>query len=92
MAPVLKYLDFSKTFYLYTNVSGTGLETVLSQKGENEKEYIIAYASKGLTRAEQNYATTKLEYYAIIWGVEYFHHYLGYKPFIIITDHVTLYT
>lgn len=89
-APVLWYPDYSKTFYLYTNASGVGLRAVLAQKGEDKKEYAIAYASKSLTRAERNYATTKLECYAIIWGVEYFHHYLGYKPFIIVTNHAAL--
>ncbi|CAG8531260.1 5774_t:CDS:2 [Gigaspora rosea] len=60
-APVLRYLDYSKTFYLYTDTSRVGLRAILAQKDEDKKEYAIAYASKSLTQAERNYAATKLE-------------------------------
>ncbi|CAG8720194.1 21995_t:CDS:2, partial [Dentiscutata erythropus] len=89
-APILRYPNFERTFYLYTDTSGIELGAVLAQKDENKKEYAIAYASKSLTRPERNYAATELECYAVVWAVEYFHHYLGYKPFIVVTDHAAL--
>ncbi|CAG8744789.1 4776_t:CDS:2, partial [Dentiscutata erythropus] len=64
-APGPRYPDFEKTFYLYTDASGTGLEVVLAQRDEKKKEYAIVYASKGLIRPEKNYMTTELECYAV---------------------------
>ncbi|CAG8546936.1 25869_t:CDS:2, partial [Dentiscutata erythropus] len=89
-APILRYSNFERTFYLYTDASGIGLGTVLAQKDENKKEYAIAYASKSLTRPERNYAATELECYTVVWAVEYFHYYLEYKLFIVVTDHAAL--
>ena len=70
-ASIIRYPDFSKPFLLYTNVSRTGLGTVLVQKEEKE-EYVIAYASRTLTPAEKNYTITKMECLAVIWVVKYF--------------------
>jgi hypothetical protein len=76
---------------LYTDASGQALGAVLQQEGNDKKENVIAYASKSLTKAEQNYSTTELESYAVIWAVEKFRHYLfGGKGFTIITDHYAL--
>ncbi|CAG8782352.1 2301_t:CDS:1, partial [Cetraspora pellucida] len=41
------------------------LEAVLLQLNNNYKEYIIAYTSRSLNDAEQNYPTTDLECLAI---------------------------
>jgi RNase H-like domain found in reverse transcriptase/Reverse transcriptase (RNA-dependent DNA polymerase) len=89
-APILRYPDYSKMFYVHTDASGTGLGAVLAQKDENGKEFVISYASRRLTQHERNYAATELECLAILWAVEYFYHYYGLNPFVIITDHKAL--
>ena len=89
--PILAYPDFEKKFRLYTDASGQALGAVLQQEGEDKKEHVIAYASKSLTKAEQNYSVTELESLAMVWAVEKFRHYLlGGKGFTIITDHYAL--
>jgi RNase H-like domain found in reverse transcriptase/Reverse transcriptase (RNA-dependent DNA polymerase) len=89
-APILRYPNFKKTFYLHTDASGTGLGAVLAQKDEDNKEYAVAYASRSLNKAERNYSTTEQECLAVIWAVEHFRHYFGTTHFFVVTDHAAL--
>ena len=45
-ALILIYLNFEKEFILYTDASEYAMGAVLMQKGEDEKEHVIAYVSK----------------------------------------------
>jgi len=87
--PILIYSDFDKIFTLYTDALGYALGSVLSQEDESKRECVVAYASRSLTKAEQNYSTTEKECLAVIWKIEKFHHYLYGKKFIV-TDHYAL--
>src|SRR6202020_28267 len=89
-SPVLVYPDFEQPFILYTDASGTGLGAVLSQLQDDGKEGVIAYASRSLNQAEQNYSVTDQECLAVVWAIKHFQHYLGLRPFIIVTDHSAL--
>jgi len=62
----------------------------LSQLGKDDKEHVIAYASRSLNQAEKNYSITDQECLAVVWAIKHFQHYLGMKPFEIVTDHSTL--
>jgi len=59
-APVLMFPDFSQPFLLPTDASGIGLGVVLAQEVNNE-EHPIAYASRTLKPAEQNYPVFEQE-------------------------------
>ncbi|CAB5185215.1 unnamed protein product [Rhizophagus irregularis] len=59
--PILRHPDWKKEFLLITDASGKGLGAVLSQKDEKGKEVVIAYASRSLLPAEENYPITELE-------------------------------
>jgi len=56
----------------------------------DEKLYPIAYGSKKLTPAEQNYLTLEKECLAIVWGVRKFRLFLAGTQFILQTDHKLL--
>lgn len=88
--PILSHPNFDKEFILITDASMEGLGVILAQKNEEDKECVIAYASRSTNKAERNYPITDLECLAIVYGVEYFHKFLINKKFRIITDHAAL--
>lgn len=87
--PILQYPDFSKNFILTTDASNKALGAVLSQ-GAVGKDLPIAFASRTLSKAEQNYSTTEKELLAITWATKYFRPYLYGTKFTIVTDHKPL--
>lgn len=83
---VLIYPDFNDTFILATDASGIGVGAILSQnRGGLERP--VAFASKKLNKAEQNYSTIERELLGIIFGIKQFRCYLYGRRFTIITDH-----
>ncbi len=84
--PILAYADFSQEFLVHTDASGAGLGAALYQV-QDGKERVIAYASRGLSRSEQNYPAHKLEFLALKWAVtKKFHDYLYGRKFQVRTD------
>ena len=88
-APVLKYPDFSQEFTVTTDASDYAIGAVLSQ-GKVGNDRPIAYASRVLSKAEQNYNTTEKELLAIVWAVKHFRPYVYGTKFKIVTDHKPL--
>lgn len=62
---MLVYPDFSKPFILATDATNVALGAVLAQQCA---ERPIAYASRQLNKAEQNYSATEKELLAAIWA------------------------
>jgi transposase InsO family protein len=82
----MAYPELDKPFVLHTDASYDGLGAVLYQK-QNDELRVIAYASRSLSPAEQNYHSNKLEFLCLKWAAcEQFRDYLYYAPFNAITD------
>ena len=85
--PVLAYPDYTKNFKLYTDASKSGLGAILTQLKDDGKERPIAYASRTLSKSEQNYDTHKLEFLALKLSVtDCFHEYLYGGTFNVYMD------
>ena len=64
-----------------------GLETIMSQVGEDGRRHPVAHASGALSDAEKRYAITKLETVAVVWAMTHFRHYLYGHNVVVFTDH-----
>ncbi|KAL6462538.1 hypothetical protein MHYP_G00289600 [Metynnis hypsauchen] len=85
-APVLAFADPNKPYVLHVDASLSGLGAVLNQE-HPEGLRPVAFASRGLSAAEQNYHIHQLEFLALKWAVvDKFHDYLYGVRFSIRTD------
>lgn len=89
-APVLSFPTPNDTFVLDTDASDSGMGAVLSQRGHDNKERVILFASNKLSPTERNYCTTRRELLAVVSYLKMFRHYLVGKKFILRTDHQSL--
>lgn len=87
--PLLQYPDFTEPFVVTTDASQIAIGGILSQ-GPIGKDQPIAYTSRVLNDAEQNYSTIERELLAIVYAVNYFRPYLFGRKFKLITDHKPL--
>ena len=65
-APVLAFPDFNKTFILDTDASDAGIGAMLSQLDDENKERVIAYATRTLSKPERQYCVTRKELLSVI--------------------------
>jgi hypothetical protein len=89
-APVLRRPDVSRAFQLHTDWSAVGLGAVLTQKDQEGKEYVVAYASRSNNSAESNYSSYEGEALAAVWAIAHFRPYLYGQKFTLVTDHQPL--
>ena len=87
--PILSYPRYDLPFLLQTDASDLALGGVLGQLIDGEVR-VIAYGSRSLTAAEQNYSTIEKEALSIVHFVGEYRHYLLGRKFILETDHAPL--
>ena len=75
-----------KAIFHKTDGSGQAVGAVLSQKDDRGKETIVACSSQKLNAVESRWAAFDKEYFALLYGVRQFRHYLRFNEFIILTD------
>jgi len=66
IAPVLHYPDFARQFIIAINASDYAIGAALLSQGPIGQDRPIAYKSRVLNKAEQNYNTTEKELLAIV--------------------------
>ena len=79
--------DFGRPFELHIDWAKTGLGAVLSQKDSEDREYVVAYASRSNNKAEGNYSGYEGEALAVVWAVTHFRHFLYGRRSRLTTDH-----
>jgi hypothetical protein len=88
--PVLAQPRLGEPFIIYSDASVKQIGGMLCQKGEDGKERVIAYATKALHGAEENYGISDLECLAAVWLIKRFRIYVESSRFTLITDHAAL--
>lgn len=89
-APVLRFPDFTRSFFIHTDACDLGLGAALMQKDSDGREVAVAYASRSLHKAERPYSTPEKECLAVIWALEHFRPYVEGLHVTIFTDHNSL--
>lgn len=84
-APILVLPDFSIPFELHYDASKLGIGAMLSQPTKP-----IAFYSEKLAGARGHYSTYDVEFYAIIYAVKYWRHFLFHREFVLYTYHDAL--
>lgn len=85
--PVLRFYNVKEDVMLQVDASSYALGAALFQSGRP-----VAYASRSLTKAEQNYPQIEKEALAIRFGCKKYHEYIYGKRVTIETDHKPLET
>ena len=84
---VCAYPDFDRIFILKCDAAKNSVGSILSQRDDKNKECIVCCASQKLNEHESKWATFDREFFALIYGVRTFTHYLRFKKFLVYTDH-----
>ena len=82
-------IDNRRRFYLYCDTSKFAIGSALYQI-KNKQSMLIAYASKRMSTAAQNYSMTELELYGLAHDTATFSHLLKTVDFDAVVHHLAL--
>ena len=97
---LIQFYDLQKPLYIECDASKQGIGCVMLQPDDNiasntvdgipSNLWPVAYASKSLSEAEQNYANIERELLGVVFSLETFKHFTSGRQTNIITDHKPL--
>lgn len=85
--PVLVPPDPSLPFIIQSDASRRSISAILCQRGKDNKEHVISYASRKLLPRETKYSVIELELLAAVFGVTKFNHYVYGRKIELQSDH-----
>lgn len=88
-APILSCPRFDQEFILQTDASAYGVGAVLYQVYD-DREHVICYVSRSLSRQERVYSATERELLAVLFAIEKLRCYLEGAKFSVVCDHYSL--
>ncbi|RDY07566.1 Retrovirus-related Pol polyprotein from transposon 17.6, partial [Mucuna pruriens] len=90
-APILQVPNWDLPFELMCDASNSALGAVLGQRaGVGQPVHVVAYASRTMDSAQQNYTTTEKELLAIVFALDKFRSYLLGSRITIFSNHAAL--
>ena len=89
---VLLHYDTDLPLVLAADASSYGVGAVISHMLPSGEEKPIAFASRTLTRSEENYAHLRRRRLALVFGIKKFHQFLYGRQFTLLTNHKPLTT
>lgn len=89
-SPVLRTPDWSKPMIIQADASDLGIGAVLTQKDDNNNEYVIEYYSYKFSNREKKYAPTEKEMLAVLKAIRHFKYYIEFNELTIYSDHHAL--
>jgi hypothetical protein len=88
-APIIQPPDWSQPFEIMCDASNYAVGVILDQRKEG-RVHVVYYASKTLSEAQLNYATTEKELLAVVFAFEKFRSYSVNSKVIVYTDHAAI--
>ena len=88
--PILVFPKRDVEFHVHVDTSCIALGVVLTQEGAEGMDHPIAFVSWQLSKAENNYSTTKHEGLVVVNMIQKYRHYLIGGNFKMYTDHSAL--
>ena len=89
-ALILAYPNWDKEFHVHVDASNYAIGATLAQIGDHGLDHPVYFASRLLSKAENNYSTKKQEALGMVYAVQKFRHYLLGTPFVFYVDHQAL--
>lgn len=89
-SPALAWFDHRKETAITSDASSYAIGAELKQKDDQGGYRTIAYASKTLTKAQQNWAQIEKEGYTMVWACERFKDFISGIEVTLETDHKPL--
>ena len=83
--PVLALPNFEKVFQVECDASVVGIGAVLLQDNRP-----IAFFSEKVCEARSKWSAYELEFFAEVWTLRHWEHYLIQREFVLYTDHQAL--